>query len=140
VKALVLVGVPLLRRDDRPAARSPLGYRLVKWAAGVGLVSQDRLEAARARHGSADYRAASGVMRDVLVAAVNEEYGKELAALRCPVRLVWGADDRDVPRSVAERAMRIIEGDVSLTEVDGVGHHVPIARPEAVRAAIEAVS
>lgn len=140
VKALVLVGVPLLKRDDRPPSRPPLGYRLIRWAARRGLVGQERLEAARARHGSADYRAASGVLRDVLVTVVNEEYRAELAALHCPVRLVWGGDDADVPVSVAERAAQLISGDVELHVLDGVGHLVPIARPDAIGAAIEALA
>jgi hypothetical protein len=59
------------------------------------------MEQARQRHGSADYRAAEGIMRDVFVRLVNERYDDELAALRCPVELVWGDDDADVPIAVA---------------------------------------
>ena len=54
------------------------------------LVSDDAMEAARQRFGSADYRAAQGIMREVLVRAVNETDEAQLDAVRCPVHLVWG--------------------------------------------------
>ena len=61
VSALVLTGVPFYRpagARPRPKAR----YRLVRALARKGLVPEDRLEAARRRHGSEDYRA--GERRD----------------------------------------------------------------------------
>ena len=75
----------------------------------AGLVSEQRLDRARNRFGSADYRAAEGVMRSVLVEAVGESYEAELAVLSCPVRLVWGEDDTEVPVSVARSAAAMLE-------------------------------
>lgn len=135
VGGLLLIGVPLLHRADRTGARSPLGYRLVKLANRWRLLSDERLEAARSRYGSADYRAAAGVMRSVLVTAVNETYEEELRRLRCPVRLLWGAEDREVPVEIAERAAELAGG-APLEVLEGVGHHVPVSRPEAVAAAL----
>lgn len=137
VRALVLTGVPLLRRA--PARRPSPGYRLVRTAHRLGLVSEARMEAIRRRRGSADYRAASGVMRDVLVRVVNESYERELAALGCPVELVWGRDDTDVPPAVAELAAELLRGrgvPVRLTLTDA-GHHVPLEAPGVLRAAID---
>jgi len=83
VAGLVLAGVPLLNRavGRRPSLR----YRAVRAARRFGLVPQSRLDAARQRYGSADYKAASGVMRDVLVRIVNEDYRDELGRIACPV-------------------------------------------------------
>jgi pimeloyl-ACP methyl ester carboxylesterase len=98
------------------------------------------MEVARRRYGSADYAAASGVMRGVLVSAVSESYEGELSALRCPVHLLWGADDPEVPVVVAERAREIIGANLATLEVlEGVGHHVPIQAPARLRAAVEAM-
>ena len=66
-----------------------------RWRRGPDSCPTRALESARRRHGSADYRAASGVMRDVLVVTVAESYEDELAALRCPVALVWGDGRHD---------------------------------------------
>lgn len=135
---LVLTGTPLLRL--RPPARPSTRYRLLRAAHRRGLVSDGRMEALRRRSGSADYRAASGILRDVLVRVVAETYEDELARLRCPVRLVWGAADTEVPVAVAEAALALLGDagvDATLTVVEGAGHQLPLERPAALRAALD---
>lgn len=136
VSGLVLASVPLLRPFDRPVRKPSPAYRLIRWAARIGVIGDRRLERERRRRGSADYRAVSGVMRDILVKVVNETYEAELARVGCPVRMVWGADDREVPLEVAHRSAEILD-DVRLDVVDGCGHDVPRVAPDRVRRAIE---
>ncbi len=141
VAGLLLSGVPLLRPEDRPSRgpRAPLGYRLVKRLHQLHLISDERLEQAKRTHGSADYRNATGIMRDVLVRSVNETYADELAQLSGPVELVWGADDTAAPLSVARQAQTLLEqagASVHLTVVAG-GHDTPIRQPEALRAGLD---
>jgi pimeloyl-ACP methyl ester carboxylesterase len=137
VGGVVLSGVPLVRAGI-PRGRTSRRYRLVRAAARLGLVSDARLEAARRRHGSADYRAATGVVRDVLVASVAESYEAELATLRCPVALIWGRDDATVPLAVAEAATALVPG-ATLEVLDGVGHLVPTEAPAPLAAAVLAM-
>lgn len=134
IRGLVLVGVPLLRRE--PAGRPKVSYRLVRWANRTGLMSDERLERARRRHGSADYRAATGVMRDVLVRVVHETYETQLTALEVPVRLVWGSDDSAAGAWIVDETMRLVPTDVRSHVEPGVGHDVHLVRPDLVRAAI----
>jgi pimeloyl-ACP methyl ester carboxylesterase len=134
VAGLVLSGVPLVR-SEMPAARPSRRYQAIRLAARTGLVPDSRLEAARRRYGSADYRAATGVVREVLVATVAESYEAELRALRCPVALVWGADDTTVPVAVA-RAAKAIRPEARLEVLDGVGHLVPIEAPSPLAEAV----
>lgn len=136
VSGLVLAGVPLLRKDA--PGKPPTGYRVMRWAHRRGIVGDDRMEAVRQQRGSADYRAASGVMRDVLVRSVNESYATELAAIAVPVRMVWGADDTAAPADMAREAAELV-ADRELEVVDGVGHDIHLARPELVRAAVESL-
>jgi pimeloyl-ACP methyl ester carboxylesterase len=136
---LLLVACPLVRRPG-PRRGPSLAFKAARWANQGGLLSDDRLEQVKRRHGSADYRAATGVMRDVLVTVVNESYEAELARLEVPVSLLWGRDDGEVPVEVAETAAAIIReagGLVDLEILDGVGHHVPLAAPRALRRAID---
>lgn len=133
VRGLVLAGVPLLRRAG--SGKSPTGYRFVRWAHDRGLVSDDRLEAARQKYGSADYRAASGIMRDVLVRAVNESYAAELAELDVPVRMVWGGEDTAAHPDIAREAAALVD-DAVLDVVEGVGHDVHRSRPDLIQAAV----
>ena len=137
VSGLVLMGVPLLRLGaaKRPRAR----YRLIRASARVRLVSRGRLEAARRRFGSDEYRAATGVMREVLVRVVNEDYQDELDRIRCPVALVWGDEDRVVPFEVAAQAVAHIDRVALLESVKGAGHDVHLDDPEAVVSAVAAV-
>jgi pimeloyl-ACP methyl ester carboxylesterase len=140
VKGIVLTGVPLLHRDDRAAPSVPIVHRVSRWAHRRGLLSDARMEARRRRSGSADYRASSGIMRDVLVIAVNESYEPELRTVAGGsqrVELVWGADDVDVPVRTAERAQSILGHNASLRVIDGIGHLVPLESPTSLRASVE---
>ncbi len=134
VAGLVLAGVPLVRLSGTRPRVAP-GYRAVRLARRLRLISEATLERARHRYGSADYRAATGVMREVLVRVVGESYEEQLAALACPVHLVWGAADWLVPPAVAERARDLLAAG-TLTLLPVVGHDVPAEAPEALAAAI----
>lgn len=133
VGALVLSGVPLARR--RAGARPRLGFRAVRALHRAGVVGEQRMESARQRYGSDDYRRAEGVMRSVLVKAVAEDYDEVLATIECPVELVWGVDDSAAPIEGARwAATRLRRAD--LTELSG-DHFACFAQPAELRAAVE---
>ena len=137
IGALVLTGVPRLLPPAVTSTPSA-SFRLVRWLHRHGLVSDARMEGRRRRSGSADYRNADGVMRDVLVAAVNEDYADLLPRITCPVELVWGDDDTAAPLAMAQRAEPRFAGPTTLTVVPGAGHLTPSTAPAARRAAVEA--
>lgn len=137
-KGLVLTGVPLMRREH--STKSPVAFRLARWAGRWGLIPTPTMERMRRLYGSADYRAAEGVMREILVTAVNESYEDQLVKLRLPVELLWGADDTEVPVAVAERAAALLSAagvDVKLVVEPGVGHLLPVMAPASLRRAVE---
>ena len=92
----------------------------------AGLVSEQRLDRARNRFGSADYRAAEGVMRSVLVEAVGESYEAELVA-ELP-RSAGVGRGRHRGAGVGRPERRRHAGgrgiDVTLEVVPGAGHHL----------------
>jgi pimeloyl-ACP methyl ester carboxylesterase len=133
VAALVLTGVPLIRRHG--AGKPALSFRLARALNRRGIVSDARMDARREKHGSSDYRAAKGVMRDVFVRVVNESYEEQLRSLRCPVELVWGDDDTEAPITQAEQAAAIVPG-ATLTRLPGAGHLTPTTAPDALRDAL----
>ncbi len=135
VGALVLTGAPLVPPTGRPR-RPPLGFRAARALHRVHVVGEARMERARRRHGSADYRAAQGVMRDVLVRLVNERYEDALAAVRCPVELVWGDDDTEAPVVGARVLATAIPG-ARLTLSRGAGHLLPVTAPAELRAGVQ---
>lgn len=134
VRAVVFTGVPLIRRAG--TGKPALSFRVARALNKRGLVSDARMDALREQHGSEDYRAAKGVMREVFVRVVNESYEEQLRAITCPVELVWGTDDTAAPIAVAEQAAGIL-ADATLTRLPGAGHLTPLTAPEALRAAVE---
>jgi pimeloyl-ACP methyl ester carboxylesterase len=137
VRSLVLTGAPLLRTPS--SRKSPPAYRSLRWLHARGLVGARRMEIARQKYGSRDYRDASGVMRDVLVASVNESYEEELTRLNVPVTLLWGEEDREVPLDVATRASVLLSTTHTLQSLRGIGHLVPSEAPDELANVVEAL-
>lgn len=144
VSGLLLTGAPLYAASlvgGPPPPRPPARFRVAKALAARRLVSEERLEGLRRRYGSDDYRQASGVMRGVLVRALREEqeaaYDDSLAALSCPLELVWGGEDSVVPPAVAERIASAVSVPVASTIVPAAGHLTPLEIPGQLRRAIE---
>ena len=135
IAGLVLTGAPLLHATDRqgrPAFRYRVGRRLHR----MGLLPDHRLDGLRDRYGSADYRAAEGVMRGVLVTTVNESYERQLGSVAAPVELLWGELDDAAPAEIATRAEALMVN-AHLTVLEGVGHFTPTEAPHELRRAID---
>lgn len=131
---VILTGVPLLKWTS--SSTPPLLYRLGHWAHRHSLLPEATMERLRSRYGSHDYRSANGVMRDVLVKAVNEQYADFLPRLKAPVILLWGAEDSEVPLAIAEKAASTIPH-ARLQVVAGAGHLLPVTHPGELRQAVE---
>jgi pimeloyl-ACP methyl ester carboxylesterase len=130
IERMVLTGVPLLDRADR-RSKVAMPYRLGRRLHRVGLLGEGRMEALRQRYGSPDYRSSTGVMRDVFVRVLAEDYRDAVAGVPCPVDLVWGAADTEAPLEVAERAVGLFPS-ARLTVLDKVGHFTPTEAPDAL--------
>ncbi len=127
VRALVLTGTPLIRHPG--TRRPPWRFRLVRALRARSLVGEGRMEAARQRYGSADYRAARGVMREVLVVTLNDNIESEIARVSVPVWLLWGAGDTEVPVTIAEESRQLFSRDVPLRVLEDAAHWVPTEAP-----------
>ena len=119
VDKVVLTGVPLLKSAS--TGKAPLAFRLAKRAHALGLLSEQKMEAERRKRGSADYRAAEGVMRNTLVRLVNEDYRDLLGGITASVELVWGAKDTAAPLPMVQEAVRLFPS-ATLTVSDTSGH------------------
>ena len=135
IDRLVLTGVPLLRRTT--GGKAPLSFRLAKRGHRLGLVSDARMEAARHKHGSADYRAAHGVMRGTLVKVVNEDYRDLLPRVKANVAMVWGAHDTAAPLDMAREAEALLPA-ATLEVSDASGHLLDAGLVSLLREALRA--
>ncbi|MCM1334214.1 MAG: alpha/beta hydrolase [Bacteroides sp.] len=111
-----------------PTARARLRARVYR--IGKGFLSLKpmkalfprALERLRDRHGSADYRAASPLMRQVLVKTVNEDLSPLLPKIRAEILLIWGANDDATPLSDGKRMEKEMPN-AALVTLENAGHY-----------------
>ncbi|MEP7367744.1 MAG: alpha/beta hydrolase [Acidobacteriota bacterium] len=125
VNRLVMTGAAGLppRRTRGQKARMRLASvgKKVKSALGDGALSR-WLESRWVHHvASADYRAASGVMRATLVHIVGEDLTEDLKRIQAPTILIWGSEDHDAPLSSGESMAHLIPA-AELVVLEGGGH------------------
>ena len=85
---------------------SLLGYKIGRRFLSLPPLARrfpDAVENWRKRRGSADYSAASGVMRQTLVLAVNEDLTHCMKNINVPALLFWGERDGATPLSDAKK-------------------------------------
>jgi pimeloyl-ACP methyl ester carboxylesterase len=66
----------------------------------------------------------------------NTQLQKRLPLVEAPTLLLWGAEDRILPRAYAERFAAAIKGPTEIRIIDGAGHLAELDRPDPVAAAI----
>ncbi|MBR5134399.1 MAG: alpha/beta hydrolase, partial [Clostridia bacterium] len=99
-------------------------FKAMKAVCGVPPFKQlfpNAVENARKKRGSADYRAASDVMRRTMSLCINEELTKLLGGVDVPTLLIWGENDTATPL----RDAKIMENgipDAGLVVLEGAGH------------------
>jgi pimeloyl-ACP methyl ester carboxylesterase len=97
--------------------------------------AQEMIERRRNASGSADYRAASPVMRATLSRVVNEDMRRAMPAIKAPTLLVWGERDTATPLSDARKMERLIP-DAGLVVFAGAGHFSFLEQPARFTAVI----
>jgi pimeloyl-ACP methyl ester carboxylesterase len=102
--------------------KAVLGLAPVRW------LFPEALEDFRRRAGSADYAAASPVMRQTLVRVVNEDLTGLLGSIRAPVLLVWGVNDTATPLADGLLMEKIIP-DAGLVRIAEAGHYAFLEQP-----------
>lgn len=79
------------------------------------------------RYGSADYKAARGVMRETFVKVVNEDLLPYAARVKPSTLLFWGSADTDTPLWQGQLLEKTIP-DAGLVVWEGVGHYSYLER------------
>lgn len=94
----------------------------------VSALFPDALENLRKKNGSADYNAASPIMRRCLVLAVNEDLTHVFPHVNVPALLIWGDKDDATPISDAKLMEENIP-DSGLVVMEGAGHYSFLEQP-----------
>ncbi|MBQ9130370.1 MAG: alpha/beta hydrolase [Clostridia bacterium] len=98
-----------------------LGRRILE------LFAPAKVEKYRLKHSSADYKAASPMMREVLKKTVSEDLTHLFSRVNVPTLLIWGKNDTATPLSDAKLMEKTIP-DAGLVELEG-GHYSFLDQP-----------
>ena len=66
----------------------------------------------------------------------NTRLEKRLPLITTPTLLIWGAEDRLVPRSYTERFAAAVAGETRIAIIPGAGHLAELDKPDEAAAAI----
>ena len=78
---------------------------------------------------SADFQAASPVMRETLIKVVNQDLLEQARRISVPTVLIWGDSDQETPLWMGEKLERAIP-DAALIVHAGAGHYAYLEKPE----------
>lgn len=98
--------------------------------------AEKMIEERRQRSASADYKAASPVMRATLSRVVNEDLRRVMPHIQAPTLLVWGDRDTATPLSDAKKMEKLIP-DAGIVVFPGAGHYSFLERPAQFAAVID---
>lgn len=90
--------------------------------------AEARIEAQRAKRGSADYASSSPRMRAILSKVVNEDLKSVMPSINAPTLLIWGENDTATPLRDAKTMERLIP-DAGLVSFPGAGHYSFLDNP-----------
>lgn len=132
IDRIVLVDSAGVLPEKTPAQkRSIRRYKMLKKIVNTklaNLICPELIEEWRSHQGSADYRAASPIMRQALVKAVNEDLTPLLPKIQQDTLLIWGDQDDATPISDA----KVMEAKIpqsGLAVIPGTGHYCFLEQP-----------
>lgn len=99
-------------------------------------ISPKLLNKIKTKVGSADYRNATPLMRDVLVKVVNEDLSNLVPNIQNPTLIIWGENDTATPYSDAEYLNKNIK-DSGIVKIESAGHFSFLDAPYLVNKVLE---
>ena len=106
-------------------------FKAGKWLFTRKLMAKlfpDALEGLRVKFGSADYAAASPLMRQCMVKSISEDLTHLLPGIKAPTLLIWGENDTATPLSDGKLMEKSIP-DAGLAVIPGTGHYCFLENP-----------
>ena len=103
IEKLVLFGSPCIRVDEE----LPMSVKILKQLKKIPGLNEIG-EYMKKYIGSRDYKAASPIMRKILVEVVNEDLSKYAREIEEPTLLIWGEQDTEAPLNDAKELEKIM--------------------------------
>ena len=99
-------------------------------------ISPKLLNYIKTKVGSADYRNATPMMRDILVKVINEDLKDLIPNINRPTLLIWGDKDTATPYEDAVYMNKNIK-DSGIVKIEGAGHFSFLEQPYLVNKVLE---
>ena len=116
-------GVMPVRTDaQKKRTRRYHFYKNLLTRTGIAKAFPGTIDSLQKKFGSADYAAASPVMRQSLVKVVNEDLVPYMPSVTMPALLIWGDIDTATPLSDG-RKMEELMPEAGLAVIEGAGHY-----------------
>ncbi|MBM3326583.1 MAG: alpha/beta hydrolase [Calditrichaeota bacterium] len=137
VRCLILISsAGLKQRRTLPTRMKIAGGSILRLAGELcGGRIKEALNRRRERLGSADWRAASPIMRDVLSRVINEDLTDCLRRVQAPTMLIWGTEDTATPLRMAEKMLKLLSK-AELVKIPKAGHFCYLDAPSEALSAI----
>ena len=103
-------------------------YKKIIEKSGIAKLDPKAIDRLQKKFGSADYAAASPVMRASMVKVVNEDLSDQLPKIKTPALLIWGSADTDTPLSDGKK-MEELMPEAGLAVIEGAGHYSFLEQP-----------
>lgn len=117
VDKLILLGSPFKKEIKKLSLKT----KLLKFAKKIPILNMFE-EYAKTKIGSVDYRAASPIMRDILVNTVNLDITEVLQNITSPTLAIWGTKDEAVAIESAYELEKLIPN-CGVIAIEGASHY-----------------
>ncbi|MBE5859982.1 MAG: alpha/beta hydrolase [Butyrivibrio sp.] len=97
-------------------------YKNILTKTGIAKAFPGTIESLQKKFGSADYAAASPIMRKSLVKVVNEDLAPYMPKVSMPALLIWGDQDTATPLSDGQQMEKLMPN-AGLAVIPGAGHY-----------------
>lgn len=120
--------VPVKTEAQKKRTKRYKFYKNLITKSGLVKIYPAALDKLQKKFGSADYAAASPVMRQSLVMNVNEDLQELMPSVTMPALLIWGDKDTATPLSDGKR-MEELMPEAGLAVINGAGHYTFLDNP-----------
>lgn len=124
-KAILVDSAGIVKERSEEQKKRTQRYRTYKnllTKTGIAKLAPGTIDALQRKFGSADYAAASPVMRQSMVKVVNTDLRAEMPSVTIPVLLIWGENDTDTPLGDGKQ-MEDLMPEAGLAVIAGAGHY-----------------
>ena len=119
---------PVRTKGQNKRTRRYKFYKNLLTRTGIAKAFPSTIDALQKKFGSADYAAASPVMRQSLVKVVNEDLVPYMSSVTMPALLIWGDQDTATPLSDGQKMEKEMP-EAGLAVIEGAGHYSFLDNP-----------